>query len=388
MQEKSEVVPLAALVCGAISFLTPFAALKENRVVDGVMVTGADLAGDWILALSIILGFSVLLAALFMPSGKSRRLIYAISGSACIWLSAALLVRGGAGLPSGVAPRVSPAIGFWGLPAASYILIIHSDIVRKRRGKWIMGLVLLLPVVLIFSSGRGDSISVYREWTARKARFLNETLAHMRLFVTAVLSATLIGIPLGILASRSRRFTALVIGFVDTAQTIPSMALFGLLMAPLAALSRAYPAFRTMGIQGVGAAPALIALTLYALLPIVRNTVTGLASVPAASLDAGWGMGMSPRQLFFRVKWPMALPHVLTGLRTASVQGVGNTAVAALIGAGGLGIMIFQGLGQAAPDLILLGVLPLILMALITDRGWDYIIQSCISPGLRLPGNK
>jgi len=357
-------------------------------VVDGIMATGADLAGDWILAFSIILGFSVLLAALFIPSGRVRRLIYAIAGSACIWISAALLVRGGARLPSGVAPRVSPAIGFWGLPAASYILIIHSHIVRKRREKWIMGLVLLLPMVLIFSSGRGDSISVYREWTARRARFLNETLAHARLFVTAVLSATLIGIPLGILASRSRRYTTLVIGFVDTAQTIPSMALFGLLMAPLAALSRAYPAFRAMGIRGVGAAPALIALTLYALLPIVRNTVTGLASVPAASLDAGRGMGMSPRQLFYRVKWPTALPHVLTGLRTASVQGVGNTAVAALIGAGGLGIMIFQGLGQAAPDLILLGVLPLILMAFITDRGWDYIIQCCVSPGLRLPGNE
>ena len=82
----------------------------------------------------------------------------------------------------------------------------------------------------------------------------------------------------------------------------------------------------------------------------------------------------------------MALPHILTGLRTASVQAVGNTAVAALIGAGGLGIMIFQGLGQAAPDLILLGVLPLILLAVAVDRGWGFVIRRAVSPGLRLEG--
>ena len=94
-------------------------------------------------------------------------------------------------------------------------------------------------------------------------------------------------------------------------------------------------------------------------------------------------MGMSSRQLFWRVRWPMALPYLLTGLRTASVQSVGNAAVAALIGAGGLGIMIFQGLGQAAPDLILLGVIPLILMAFAVDRIWDYIIRTAVSPGLK-----
>ncbi|RKX75742.1 MAG: ABC transporter permease, partial [Spirochaetes bacterium] len=120
--------------------------------------------------------------------------------------------------------------------------------------------------------------------------------------------------------------------------------------------------------------------------PIVRNTVTGLASVPLSAIDAGLGLGMSQRQLFYRVEWPMALPHVLTGLRTASVQAVGNTAVAALIGAGGLGIMIFQGLGQAAPDLILLGVIPLILIAVAVDRSWGFMIRRWVSPGLDMKG--
>lgn len=281
---------------------------------------------------------------------------------------------------------MSPAIGFWGLPAASYILIDHSSIAKGKWRGWILVFVLLLPVVLLLSGGRGESISVFREWSARRSRFLDELIVHFRLFSMAVVSAGVLGIPMGILASRNKRIGEPVIAFVDAVQTIPSMALFGLLMAPLAALSRAFPLLRAIGIRGIGAAPALIALTMYALLPVVRNTVTGLASVPPSALDAGRGLGMSPGQLFRRVEWPMALPHILTGLRTASVQAVGNTAVAALIGAGGLGIMIFQGLGQAAPDLILLGVLPLILMAVVVDRSWGFVIRRSVSPGLQTKG--
>lgn len=386
MRENADIVPLAALVPGAASFLMPFAALKENRVVDGTLVSGAGLAGPLIAATALLLVFIIVFAAVLMKNGTRRRLIYAAGGVVCFWITAALLVRANTLLGEGAAPRVSPAIGFWGLPAASYILIDHSRIARGRWQGWLMAAVLLIPAVLLLSGGRGESISVVREWTARKSRFIDELLVHIRLFVSAVATASILGIPLGILASRDKKIGGPVIAFVDAVQTIPSMALFGLLMAPLAALSRAYPGLRAIGIRGIGAAPALIALTLYALLPIVRNTVVGLASVPLSSHEAGRGMGMSPVQLFRRVEWPMALPHVLTGLRTASVQAVGNTAVAALIGAGGLGMMIFQGLGQAAPDLILLGVIPLILMAIAVDRSWGVLIRRSVSPGLQTEG--
>ena len=383
-------MPLAALFLGAVSFFAPFAALKENRVVEGRAMSGAALAGPLIAAAAVLLAAAVLSAAFLLKDGRWRRFIYAGAGAVCFWLTAALLVRGGILLTVGAAPRVSPAIGFWGLPAASYILIDHSKDSSGAGSSWWRGvllfLILLLPAALLLSGGRGDSISVFREWSARKSRFFDELLVHFRLFAAAVISAAVLGIPLGIIASRNKRIGEPVIAFVDAVQTIPSMALFGLLMAPLAALSRAFPLLRAMGIRGIGAAPALIALTMYALLPIVRNTVIGLASVPISAFDAGMGMGMSPGQLFRRVEWPMALPHVLTGLRTASVQAVGNTAVAALIGAGGLGIMIFQGLGQAAPDLILLGVIPLILMAVAVDRSWGFVIHRWVSPGLNMKG--
>ncbi len=343
---------------------------------------GGELAGPWLLAAVLLTLVLVLYAAIFSGEGRIRNIIYALSGAAALWFTFALLVRGGVLLEDGPAPRVSPVSGFWGLPAASYILLDRAAISRGKGRRLVFALIVLIPCIFILQGSGGESISVVREWAARKERFLTETLTHLRLFLSAVIAAAVIGIPLGILATRNKKFSTPVIALVDGVQTIPSMALFGLLIAPLAALSRNFPFLKTIGISGVGAAPALIALSLYALLPIVRNTVAGLAAVPDSSLEAGNGMGMSPQQLFFRVRLPMALPYLLAGLRTASVQAVGNAAVAALIGAGGLGIMIFQGLGQAAPDLILLGVIPLIIMALTVDRLWDYIIRKTVSPGL------
>ena len=315
--------------------------------------------------------------------GRWRRGGYVGGALVCFWLTAALLVRAGSLIGEGAAPRVSPAAGFWGLPGACYVLLAHAKVSRGRGRRLILLGALLIPGVLILWGGRGESVSVLVEFSARRGRFLTETLTHLRLFGAAVIMAAVIGVPLGVLSSVRRNWAAPLAAFVDGVQTIPSMALFGLLMAPMAALSRGVPALRALGIRGIGAAPALVALTLYAMLPVVRNTIAGLAAVPDAALEAGRGMGMSSRQLFRRVRGPMAMPYVLAGLRTASVQAVGNTAVAALIGAGGLGIMIFQGLGQAAPDLILLGVIPLILMAVGVDRLWDALIQVWVSPGLR-----
>ena len=374
-----DVFPLTALAIGAVSFFTPFVALKENRVVDGLAISGVALANPYIIALAVIATVSVAITAIY----RRRQAVYIFSGLIFFWLSIALLVRANVFLGEGASPRVSPLLGFWGLPVAAYMLISHARLKRRRGRHVILILALFLPVVIILADGRGASISVVREFASRRERFIEEFFVHLKLFSVAVTIAGVIGIPMGILVSNSKRLAGLLAAFIDGAQTIPSMALFGLLMAPLALLSRTFPFLRSMGISGVGVAPALIALSLYALLPVVRNLITGLDGVSEAVLDIGRGMGMSPKQLFLRVRWPLALPYVLTGLRTASIQAVGNTAVAALIGAGGLGIMIFQGLGQAAPDLILLGVIPLILLAVTVDRMWGWLINRFVSAGLK-----
>jgi len=158
-----------------------------------------------------------------------------------------------------------------------------------------------------------------------------------------------------------------VFAILNTLQTIPSIALFGLLIVPLSALAAAVPWLGAFGIAGVGVAPAIIALVLYALLPAVRNTVAGLQSVDSSAIDAGRGMGMSSSQILWQVGLPLSLPILLGGLRIVTVQAIGLAVVAALIGAGGLGTFVFEGLGQYAVDLVLLGALPAILLALAAD---------------------
>ena len=141
---------------------------------------------------------------------------------------------------------------------------------------------------------------------------------------------------------------------------------------PLSALAVAVPSLARLGIGGIGMAPALIALVLYALLPVVRSTVAGIGGVDSAVVDAARGMGMTRRQRFWRVELPLAAPVLLAGLRIVTVQAIGLAVVAALIGAGGLGSFVFEGLGQYAADLVLLGALPAIGLALAAD----FLLQS------------
>lgn len=148
------------------------------------------------------------------------------------------------------------------------------------------------------------------------------------------------------------------------------------MIAPLGALSLAFPFLQSLGIRGIGWAPALLALIAYSLLPMVRNTFVAITEVPENLADAGRGMGMTDRQLFFQLKLPLALPVIIEGVRITTIQAIGLTAVAALIGAGGFGAFIFQGLGQAAMDLVLLGALPTIALALLADALFTMLADS------------
>ncbi|MEG6548649.1 ABC transporter permease [Desulfocurvibacter africanus] len=263
--------------------------------------------------------------------------------------------------------RVSLGWGFW-------ILLVSLGTICADRFKrvgqsagalavwlWLVGLAGLM------AAGGLDSLAITKEFYARQSRFLGELSAHLTITGLSVAASATVGIPLGLLLHVRRLLAPRVFLVLNVAQTIPSLALFGLLMVPLSLLAERFPALGKLGVQGIGAAPAIIALTLYALLPVVRNTYAGLASIDQAAVDAGTGMGMSKWQLLRDVTIPLALPAILGGIRIALVQNIGNAAVAALIGAGGFGVFIFQGLGQAATDLVLLGALPTVLLAVAAD---------------------
>lgn len=187
------------------------------------------------------------------------------------------------------------------------------------------------------------------------SEILTLTLEHLTLVTVAVLGAIAIGVPAGLYAAHRpalRRATTTLAGL---AQTIPSLALFGFLI-PLP------------WIGGIGRRTAIIALLLYALLPVVRNTVTGIASVDAAVRESAIAMGMTERQVLFEVEVPLAARTILAGVRIATVTTIGTATIAAAIGAGGLGVFIFRGISLVDTRQILSGAVPAAMLALIADE--------------------
>lgn len=158
-------------------------------------------------------------------------------------------------------------------------------------------------------------------------------------------------------------------------QTIPSLAMFGLMIPLLGWVGATVPGARSIGIAGIGFAPAFVALVLYSLLPVVGNTVAGLAATPPQALNAARGIGMTAAQRLWRVELPIGLPVILTGLRIVLVQNIGLAVIAGLIGGGGFGTFVFQGLNQTATDLILLGALPTVALALTAAIVMDILVD-------------
>ncbi|QLK85504.1 ABC transporter permease/substrate-binding protein [Staphylococcus sp. 17KM0847] len=185
----------------------------------------------------------------------------------------------------------------------------------------------------------------------RKEELLQALLTHVQLSFIALLIAVLIGVPLGILLTKTPRLSEGVINIAAVLQTIPSLALLGLMI----------PLF------GIGTVPAVIALVVYALLPILRNTYTGIVGVDASLIEAAKGIGMKPTRRLIRVELPLAMPVIMAGIRTAMVLIVGTATLAALIGAGGLGDLILLGIDRNNTSLILIGAIPAALLAILFD---------------------
>jgi osmoprotectant transport system permease protein len=188
---------------------------------------------------------------------------------------------------------------------------------------------------------------------SRQSDILEQTAEHIGLTLTALLIAMLIGIPTGILLTRRKKISGSVLGIAGIIQTIPSVALLGFLLPLL----------------GIGVVPAIVALFLYALLPIIRNTFTGIEEVDPAVREAARGMGMSNGQILRKVELPLSVPVIFAGIRTATVINVGIATLCALIGSGGLGEFIFRGIALNNLNMILAGAIPAAALALLFDFG-------------------
>ena len=381
-------VTLAGAVIGLCSFGLHFAVLRPNRLSsgEGLFVWNALPSSEAIIL--IFLWLCALGSGLLYRKNRSFRLAPGLIGNVILVLVFLFIatMAGDTTDPDLPFLRVSIGFGGWIMAFASYILILSSQQKLADRGflRLFVSLSGLTAIALLLVTGHLSDISVIKEFSARQGRFLSELTQHLIIAGVSVGIATVIGTGLGIWAFRNRTLERPVFFFVNTVQTLPSLALFGLMIAPLALLSQRYPVLRDFGIQGIGWAPALIALSLYALLPITRNTYTSLRILDPAVIEAGRGMGMSGLQVLWRVEIPLSLPIILSGIRTALVQSIGNTTVAALIGAGGLGVFVFQGLGQAVPDLILLGAIPVIVLSVCTDKLMTILIHQITPKGIAL----
>nr|WP_283949630.1 ABC transporter permease [Limobrevibacterium gyesilva] len=363
-------VVVACLVAATLGFVS----YAPNRLLSGAaigVVPAMRLAASPGPAAVFGVTGLVLLASPFLPRRAAWEWAVILAAGGC---AAAVLWLAGS-YAEGMAAE-GPAVARTSLGAACWVLLactllLAGDAAARLRlgpaGTLLAAAAIAGPATAVIAAGAVDQLSLAKEYANQRDIFFDAVVRHGEIVVAALLPTVLAGIPLGVATHRRRALRSVLFPVLNIIQTIPSIALFGLLMAPLSGLADALPWLAGLGISGIGMAPAVVALVLYSLLPVVRNTVAGLAGVPAPVREAALGMGMTPGQVFWRIDAPLALPVLLSGVRITAVQAVGLAAVAALIGAGGLGAIMFRGLFANALDLVLLGAIPVILLAVLVD---------------------
>lgn len=386
-------VVLLAMGLGAVQWL-PLLNVAPNRLVSGQGVSLWEVvdavvdSSRWLNGFGVVAVTLLCIAVWVKPSRRVRYGVVALAWGLVLGLVAlsGAYAAHVAQLQSPIA-RTSWGSAFWVLVLC--LCLMAMDALHRlplglavRAGVWLS----LLCAVLGVMAGTGcEQLAIMKEYANHAESFLPAVLRHLLIVVLALLPSLCLGLPLGWLLNRHASWQRWLLPPLNIIQTIPSIALFGLLMVPLAWLAATWPGLAGLGFSGIGVAPAVVALTLYSLLPVVRGTQAGLAQVPSAVLAAAQGMGMNTWQIFWWAQLPLALPVVLAGVRTATIQTVGLAAVAALIGAGGLGAIMFDGLFGNAQDVVLLGVLPILGLALLVNLAFAVLAEWMSAPVQGVP---
>ncbi|NTX77792.1 ABC transporter permease [Serratia proteamaculans] len=374
---KNRVLLTLLILLLLAAFGLPFLSYAPNRLLSGKSISLISLMHGpalWLLVPMLALAVLSLLAPV-----RRHALLTALTASVLLaltfWLSGHAAQQ--LALEGSKLARTSWGSGCWLMLALSLLMAADAltRITTSHFWRILGNLLVVLPALVLLFSHQLDQLSLLKEYYNRQDVFDAALLQHLTILLATLVPALLIGIPLGVLCFRSVRLQTPIFSTLNIIQTVPSIALFGLLIAPLAGLAKALPWLAEHGVSGIGMAPAIVALVLYALLPLVRSVVAGLQSVPASVIESASGMGLTRGQIFLRVQLPLALPLFLTGVRILAVQTVGMAVVAALIGAGGFGAIVFQGLLSSALDLVLLGVIPVIVMAVIVDSLFKFLVS-------------
>jgi osmoprotectant transport system permease protein len=274
--------------------------------------------------------------------------------------------------------RITLGSGFWVFAGSTLVLISQAALRLGRSARIAAVLVSGIGLILLAGTGLFDGLSLAVEYRARTDQLHMAVRRHLWLSLTALGLSFLVTVPLAWLAFRWRKAEAPIGGVMSAVQVIPAIALFALLVPLLSLLLNAAPILRAAGLQAIGPTPAVIGIAAYLTLPLLRALVASLRAADPATVEAARAMGMGEARLTWDIRVPLGLPILSAGLRIAAVQSIGLTALAALVGAGGLGAVIFEGMAQFASDLILLGALPVIALALVADallRGLEIVVS-------------
>ena len=354
----------------AAIFAPSFLVFRENRIMNGVPQSGVTALGAWgwvllgVWVAAGLLAFSPLpyrwrgLAVGLLGGGTAALATWRVGVTATTYLA-----------DKGDVARLSLGGGFWVMLLASYLMVFAAS--AWTPPGWTRALVSYLPLIAIVAlllTGSLSAISIMREFAINSTEFWDQVRLQLLYVVGATSAGFVIGMPLGLIAARRPSTEPAIFTLLNILEVLPVLAFIGLLNPILTALSTRSSLFSAMGVRGVGWAPVLIVLTAYAMYPIARNSYTAIATLDPAVIDAARGVGMTRFRLLFEIELPLAAPVILAGLRIALVQTTAGAIIAGLVGGGGLGTFVFMGAAQTATDLILLGTIPIVVIALFFDR--------------------
>lgn len=368
---KAKVVAISGSILGiAATFVPDGLIFRSNRIASGEHTALFAAFGDWgwvVLALWAL----ALLAGVSRLPYRPRGIIATAAGGV---ISILLVWRAGVAASlyaerTGDIARTSLGWAFWVALFACYVLIFAATAWIGRGGvRTALSYLPIAGVGVLLTSGELSALAIAREYANNADSFWGEFRLHLAYVAGSVAVGLASGFLLGLLAARRARFEPLVFGTLNVLQVLPTLAFIGLMNPLLTALSNRYALVADLGVRGVGWAPVIIVLSAYAVYPIARNTHTAIISLDPEVIDAARGVGMGRWRLLAEVELPLALPVIVAGLRIALVQTTAGAIIAGLVGGGGLGTFVFLGASETATDLILLGVLPIVTLALFFDR--------------------
>jgi osmoprotectant transport system permease protein len=351
----------AGLALAALLLPLPWLMVSPNRLMPGVPLPALGALG-WQAAATGLLILAALLPRMPAPVAASAALAAALLLTAATGLAAEHALEGRA-----AAARAGFGIGFWLALSGSLALCLARGALLGTVGRVALMLGGAAATALLFASGILNALSLVVEYQARAASVHAAVVQHLLLAGAALLLALLLAVPLAWASFRLPRLAVPTGAAFAAVQVVPGLALFALLIPLLAALLAAFPALRELGLAAIGPAPAVIATTAYLTLPLFRSVLGGLAAADPHAVAAARALGMGETRVTWEVRIPLALPVFIGGLRVALVQAIGLMTLGGLVGAGGLGALVFEGLSQFATDLMLLGALPIVALALMAD---------------------